>query len=182
MQHVAVNTMPNFPSCTYCPSQLRPLLRFLHARDERVVAWGVTQPVVSASTQILGAAVALIPVVGICLHPAIVRTGARLLVLTDRRLLLLGTTGSLPLDPERLVVADEPIEGVRVRRRRGKRAYDLTLTDSRKSLRIVLADHKLPMTGRLDDALGLLAEPGAARGEGHPEPGTAGAAPGYGRV
>lgn len=158
--------MPNFPSCTYCPSQLRPLLRFLRDRDERVIAWGVTQPAASASTQLLGAALALTPVVGMCLHPAFMRSGARLLVLTDRRLLLLGTTGSLPLDPERIVMADEPIEGVHIRRRSGKRAYDLTLTDSRKSLRIALADHKSPVTGRLDDALGLLAEPGAGGIEG----------------
>lgn len=87
-----------FPEIPFGPFELRPLLRRTLGPDERLVGWAVARDQASAGTNLIDAACMLVPGVG---HAIIaVRRGtrgvkARLLVLTDRRLLVLAATRSI---------------------------------------------------------------------------------------
>jgi len=89
-----------FPNLPFGPMALRPLLRHLRRQGESIVAWGIASERLTASAAFFRAAVAMLPGVG---HVLLAATGAaggpprRLVILTDRRVLVFATRrGEMP--------------------------------------------------------------------------------------
>lgn len=79
-----------FNDCQYGPMQLRWLLRSRLAPGERLIGWGSAGERPGATSQLLLTALVLLPGIGHALFGLAHAGSKRLLVLTDRRLLVLG--------------------------------------------------------------------------------------------
>lgn len=182
--------MRRFPGVGFSPLALRALLRERLGRGEDVIAWGVGQAPVTLSLAVLRIGLAILPGFGQVL--AAISTAAFspspfLLVLTDRRLLTIRPAGRrrtpLCVGPladvdlgELRVVADSPptFELQRLMTLPGGARGEEASATLAGVMRVTIQDHKTRPTGRLIEALALLAEPRAPEGRG----GGAGAAGG----
>lgn len=144
--------MPEFHRAGYTPLALRGLLRARRDADERLVAWGVAdvRPAKSAG-ELLGALGPLGWAAG-----AVATGGARrVLVLSDRRLLVL-RTGPLGPSPEGLgVVADVNLGTLRVSA--GEGHFDMLAPELGRRLRFVVLEASSRDGARLVEALRALA-------------------------
>jgi len=106
-----------FPEMPFGPFELRPLLRATLAPGERLVGWAVARDQTSVSINLLDTALMLFPGIG---HAAVsLRRGmrgvtSRLLVLSDRRLLVLAASRAVISEIARLET-DVPLAELSVR-------------------------------------------------------------------
>jgi len=106
--------MAKFEHCDYGPLRLRGLLRARLDHQERIVAWGPVMQEPQTHSALAAFALSIVPIVGIVLGPAVSRTNHALLIVTDRRLLLVKSNTAGPLPDGRGVLLDVPIETVEV--------------------------------------------------------------------
>lgn len=105
----------HFDGLPYGPMQLRPLLRQRLERGERLIGWGLAVDEPNAERALMAAALSFVPGVGQALAIVLgVAAGKRLMVLTDRRLLLLKVDRSGPRADGRGVLSDRRLTEVRV--------------------------------------------------------------------
>jgi hypothetical protein len=106
-----------FPHMPFGPFELRPLLRARLEPGERLVGWGTAHDQETLSTKLLDAGFTLVPLLG---HAAVALRRSwrgvrfRLLIITDRRLLVLASTRAVITETARLE-ADVPLAELDVR-------------------------------------------------------------------
>ncbi|MCB1281404.1 MAG: hypothetical protein KDB18_07760 [Salinibacterium sp.] len=100
-----------FTHAAFGPWRLRPLLRAMLERDERLIGWGVVQPAGGAWSKLSTAMITVVPVVGPIVGAVTTTNEARrrrVAVLTSRRLLMM-RADARRLD-ETMVAFNEPLE------------------------------------------------------------------------
>jgi len=157
--------MTNFHACEYGPLSLRPFLRRWLEEDERVIAWGTTDPK-PRSADILGAILQFfVPMLGWFLLWAL--TGEEehwLLVLTNERLLVLDSSGPPGVGRAALRrgTAMAPrqirIEDLHVRRNLETGEFEIRSRGAEEAFRFFVPEQESPAARRLRDALGRLVE------------------------
>lgn len=109
-----------FPGCVYGPMGLRPALRTRLMRGERIVGWGVARRGMSVLDTIGVVGVSLLPAVGTVAGAAMAARSVRVMVLTDRRLLLFAPDVKLSSRTDRGVTLDAPLHQLEVRGTRSR--------------------------------------------------------------
>ena len=106
--------MPNFYGAVYGPLALCGLLRARRERGERLIAWGVVEVKAASNTEDLLGALAPPPLAAIATVASSVGGSKRVIVLTDRRMLLLRTGVHGPSAEGVGVVVDASLGTLRV--------------------------------------------------------------------
>lgn len=156
----------NFDSCQYGPMELRRLLRHRLLGEESIVGWGV----VARSPSLLywwltGAAVAL-PAFNSLASEAVMIVSRRMMILTDRRLLVLqvGRRGAHALGGG--VLTDVPLHGLLVAPMRRPRGFRMATADDPGTwITFAVLDEHGRTAQRLVQGLRILAE-GHGPGDG----------------
>lgn len=106
--------MPDFRGCAYGPLALRALLRRRRDADERLIAWGVAAVKPASGAQELLGALAPGPLAAIADVASTTGGSRHVVVLTDKRLLLLRANELGPVPDGLGVVVDASLATLRV--------------------------------------------------------------------
>lgn len=156
---IGVSMPTNFTACHYGPIQIRTVLRHHLARGERLVGWGVATTEMRLHEFLLSVGMALVPLVGHGIMGAMMGETRRLVLLTDRRLLVLRVTKKALRGAEvEIGLGDLIVE------RSGGRNFVLRALGLPRGLKLTLSAKATDGSGRLARALVTLAEPGPNAG------------------
>lgn len=147
-----------FPQLSFGPWGARPALRAVLSPGERIVGWCTAQAPTTLSRAFLHAALATMPGIQSALPGD---RGLRLLVVTDRRVLLLAGGGKSPVAPWWAC----ELERLRVQMS-GRDRYDLAGVSDDAGVTLTVPMTGRGAAGRAIEALRLLARGGASPGTG----------------
>jgi hypothetical protein len=119
----------SFTGCQYGPLQVRGALRRGRVRGERLVGWATATRRLKGPEQFMLVAMMFVPGVGQIISAAATARLVRLLVLTDRRLLLLPADKRALRTKHAPLVLESPIGEVEVLRERGGSVLRLSSQD-----------------------------------------------------